>query len=218
MDTPVITVTLWAMGSNGQSQEMILGETGLRPALQEPTCICIEQGQDRTVPALEKGLLLRLSSRTIFASGDLGESFTDAMIDRHWLDAARRDHMILALHEALANAVIHGSLDISNNDVLDIQSFIQQGNAIENRIDDPVYGLMPITLTAQKVDTGLEVTIHDCGRGFIAEECWRNPDDLAPELKHGRGMGLMQVSSDAMHYEDHGRKVVLLFEAGDNPS
>ena len=164
------------------------------------------------------GLVVRLSCRAVFGAGDLAECFADALIERHWLANERRDQIMLALHEALANAVIHGNLGLGSGDVLDIQAFIAQGQTIERRLDDPAYGLLPITLIATPKDQGVVVSVQDSGSGFTAPPAISDPNDMEPESKHGRGMGLMRVSSDGMHYEDQGRRVVLFFGADGTPS
>jgi Histidine kinase-like ATPase domain len=202
-------------------------ETGLHPcpasvcvngehlfqALAWPTVVCIEQGQDPALPDFDQGLMLRLSSTTIFTEGNVGESFVDAVIARGWLYKRHRDSAILALHEGLANAVIHGNFAISGGNATDVDSFREHGLLIERRLSDPFYNQRAVTVMAQSTAGGVEISIQDHGGGFIrpAEDRRVTLDNLSPLTKRGRGLGLMQNVCSDMRYEDGGRRLVLIF-------
>ena len=185
----------------------------LGAALAEPVVACVEEGLTPAFPPLGNGLTLRLSSAAIFDNGLAGEIFVDALVNRHWLPEDRRDRAILAIHEALANAVIHGNFEISGGNATSLNGFREQGLLIASRMTDPAYGPRPITLTANVTPLGLEIAIQDCGKGFPAPSAHLDPSSMhvAPTDKKGRGLGLMQESADELRHEDGGRRTVLFF-------
>ena len=210
------TVTMAAIWQHGPDGIVAAGDAvridggRLRQVLAVPTVACVEKGQDISLPLLERGVLVRLSTNSAFADGDLGEALVDAVIARGWLDPARRDDVVLVLHEALANAVIHGNLGVMGGNATSPEEFRLQGELIARRLGDPAYGRLPITVMALLGQTDLEITVQDCGEGFVREEDgqpWRIP----PEAKCGRGLGLMQASSDDLRYEDRGRRLVVTY-------
>jgi len=84
----------------------------------------------------------------------------------------------LAVHEALANAVVHGNRLDPNKRV---------GVACRCYIDGEV-----------------SIAIRDHGRGFDSSSL---PDPTAPENQlstHGRGIYLMQASMDEVHFDEGG--------------
>ena len=211
-----LLATIWQKGGDGAvplSDEISIEGELLRRALAAPTIACIEKGQDDIIPHPQDGLAVRLSSISFFEDDGVPSIFVDSLIDRQWLSAKRRDDAILVLHEALANAIIHGNFGIEGGNATDPDSFREQGLLITRRLTDPDYGHLPVTLSARLIDQGLEISVQNCGEGFTP-----NFDlDLhaiamiSPLAKKGRGLGLMQDSSDGIRYEDRGCRLVIFF-------
>lgn len=87
----------------------------------------------------------------------------------------------MALHEALANAVVHGNHEDSN-----------KGVEIACRCS---------------IDGEVLLTIRDQGQGFDSSAV---PDPTAQEnllATHGRGIYVMQASMDEVHFEEGGAVV-----------
>ena len=212
----MVTATIWQNGGDGSfpcPDGVPIDGENLRRALAVPTVACVEIGQDTSFPHFDMGLVVRLSSVTAFEDGDLGSVFVDSLIARNWLLPERRDHAVLAMHEALANAVIHGNLGIEGGNATTIDDFREQGLLISRRIGDPAFSQLAVTLMAVADHHGVEISIQDCGNGFSKD---LNDDDvgvaqISPLAKKGRGMGLMRSSSDGVRYEDNGRRVVLFY-------
>jgi len=208
------TGTVWRItNGNGEYRPETVRIDGehLGIALASPTCVCTEIGLEPALPAIEKGLVLRLSSRTIFEGDDPGSDFIEAIINRTWLAQERRDSAQLAIHEALANAVIHGNFGISGGNATTPDAFREQGLLITSRLSDPAFSNLPVTLSAHVNSQGLEISVQDCGSGFSAAQSDYSGSDIPPSAKKGRGLSLMQASSDELRHEDNGRRVVLFF-------
>lgn len=89
----------------------------------------------------------------------------------------------IALHEALANAIVHGNREDP---------------------DKCVYVVCRCTTGGE-----LSITVQDEGRGFDSN---RVPDPTAPEnqlVKHGRGIYLMKMLMDEVRFENGGALVYL---------
>lgn len=84
----------------------------------------------------------------------------------------------MALHEALANAVVHGNQE------------------------DPA---KPVEIACRcSIDGEVSITVRDQGQGFDSSSI---PDPTAPENQlsaHGRGIYLMQASMDEVHFDEGG--------------
>jgi serine/threonine-protein kinase RsbW len=93
-------------------------------------------------------------------------------------------HIELALHEALANAVIHGNGEDPSKRVY-----------VTCRCD---------------IDGEVSITIRDQGQGFDSRSI---PDPTDPENQmstHGRGIYLMQASMDEVYFDEGGAVVHML--------
>ncbi len=71
--------------------------------------------------------------------------------------------MRLALHEALANGLVHGNLEIESDPDLTPTTFLEHAAVLESRLASPDYGRRPIELTAVLKGPVLEITVRDSG-------------------------------------------------------
>lgn len=100
------------------------------------------------------------------------------------IDESIYGNLLVAVLEAVNNAIVHGSSDKEDNNIL-----------LKSRFENGV----------------LEVEVNDFGRGF---DYLNLPDPTAPEnieKEHGRGVFLMRMLSDKVDFENNGSKVVLTF-------
>jgi anti-sigma regulatory factor (Ser/Thr protein kinase) len=144
----------------------------------------------------------------------------------HWIEAAvtylrhkavlsgacqesRSAKLMVALHEALSNAVVHGNLELSSD--------LKEGGdnafaeALAQRIADPHYSERVVEVL---VDSNLEHCrwiITDQGAGFDVEATLKKKQSDDPEefLASGRGILIMRSFLDEVAYEMGGRRLVL---------
>ncbi len=120
----------------------------------------------------------------------------------------RSGRLLLALHEALTNSVIHGNLEISSE--LKESENGDFGRVLAERSADPVYADRPVDVVVDYNGERCTWTITDQGRGFDVERMLsRRPDDDDLPLTSGRGIFLMQAFLDDLRYEAGGRRAVL---------
>jgi anti-sigma regulatory factor (Ser/Thr protein kinase) len=122
---------------------------------------------------------------------------------------SRAGKVLLALHEALSNAVVHGNLELSSD--LKEQGEDVFATALAQRSGDPQYAGRAVEILASYDGASYEWSVTDQGPGFAVEQVMGRvalPGAEAP-LASGRGLLIMQAFLDGVRYELGGRRVVL---------
>ncbi len=144
----------------------------------------------------------------------------------HWIEAAveylrhkavlsgacqesRSAKLMMALHEALSNAIVHGNLELSSD--LKERGDNKFAEALAQRVADPRYSDREVEIL---IDCNLERcrwTVTDQGQGFDVDGVLRkklsdDPEDL---LSSGRGILIMRSFLDEVTYERGGRRLLL---------
>lgn len=127
--------------------------------------------------------------------------------------AARANKLMLALHEALTNAVIHGNLELKS-DLKDL-SDSAFAEALAERAADPRYAARSVEVQVVYDGESCRWTITDQGKGFDCERALARAAQVDPERipdrmpASGRGILLMRSFLDDMRYELGGRRLIL---------
>lgn len=115
----------------------------------------------------------------------LVEKLIDAVCEEHHVAEDHYGNILIAMTEAVNNAIHHGN------------------------------GLNPEKKTSvvfDRSETQIKFTVIDEGVGFDFDNL---PDPTSPEnleKPNGRGIFLMKNLADEIHFEDHGRRVELIFK------
>ncbi len=122
---------------------------------------------------------------------------------------ARANKLMLALHEALTNSVIHGNLELSSE--LKERSDNAFMEALAKRAADPDYGTRPVEVRIEYDGDCCHWTLTDQGRGFDVERALARAATAEPEamMASGRGILLMRAFLDDLRYEMGGRRTIL---------
>lgn len=124
------------------------------------------------------------------------------------------EHIRLAAHEALLNAVIHGNLEIPGHQRKDL-GWSGYDQLIAQREQQPPYchRLVRIQLRLAKSSRVAELRVTDEGPGFRPSE--QNSDTVPDVLEEsGRGLFLIQRVMDQTAWEDEGRTIVMQRKLG----
>lgn len=199
----------WRVAEESGSAGFVLLPEGIDAAMLEqamhaPAEGCLEWGTAPPWPTRPDALDLIVSTRTAFGL-DLGALFADEIIARGWYPAAGRERLLLALHEALSNGLLHGNLRLPSEGKLTPDDFIAQAETLSRRLADPAYGGLPVALRALSTPAGIEIAVSDHGDGF-------DPAGLAAQEADpsaGRGLAMMRANCDSLHFEDEGRRCVM---------
>ena len=123
----------------------------------------------------------------------------------------RGGELLMALVEALVNAVVHGNLEMSS------ASKEQPGDAfrrtLAERSNDPRYSDRLVDIRIDCDGQHLCWTIADEGPGFDAAARLRRLDEARPEdldLSSGRGILMMRAFTDDLRWSPEGREVRLI--------
>jgi anti-sigma regulatory factor (Ser/Thr protein kinase) len=122
---------------------------------------------------------------------------------------SRADKVLLALHEALTNSVIHGNLEVSSALKESVDNSFAE--TVARRTRDPEYGERPVDIEIRYDGTRCQWIITDQGPGFDVEAVHRQARKNANPLvlASGRGLLLMHAFMDEVRYEQQGRQVFL---------
>jgi CheY-like chemotaxis protein/anti-sigma regulatory factor (Ser/Thr protein kinase) len=119
----------------------------------------------------------------------------------------------IALREALLNAILHGNLELSPEEVQRIREasdLEKQMALIESRRQESPYKDRRVYVQAVLTRVEVRFVVRDEGPGFNPE-LLPNPTDLgALDGDRGRGLALMRTFMDKVVYNDKGNEVSLV--------
>lgn len=122
----------------------------------------------------------------------------------------RANKLMIALHEALTNSVIHGNLGISSE--LKERGDHAFAEAVASRCADPAFASRAVDVQASYDGVTARWILTDQGAGFDVKAALErldneDPDPLRPS---GRGLFLIRAFVDEMRYDLGGRRLTLI--------
>lgn len=122
---------------------------------------------------------------------------------------SRSGKLMVALHEALSNAIVHGNLELGSE--LKEQGDSSFAEALSQRVGDPKLAGRVVDILMDYDGKRCRWVITDEGKGFDYDKVLRRQDSSDPEvlLASGRGILLMRSFLDEVRYEDSGRRLIL---------
>ncbi len=132
---------------------------------------------------------------------------TEGLVDLGIIESQDLLNLDVALEEALANAIIHGSLDLTE----EAQALRSDREAFEraywSRLADPKYSSRTVSVCVRVTRDEVSFTVEDKGPGF-------DPSALPPQEKlttlqgvQGRGLMLIRLFMDEVVHENGGRRI-----------
>lgn len=121
----------------------------------------------------------------------------------------RAGKVLVALHEAITNAVVHGNLEVASELKEEGESTFAE--VLAARAADPAYSSRLVEIEMDYDGDRCRWSITDQGRGFdVAGWLGRNQDDPEAFLRpSGRGILMMKAFLDGVEFEAGGRRIVL---------
>ena len=154
--------------------------------------------------ATDGAILLSLTTRSAYRHSPC-VPVCKALVERGWLLVAQYEDVLLAVQEAMANAVIHGNLGMVSPGGQE-RNIRQYWKELRARVEDPELSQRRVTLVAAMEDTTLVISVEDQGGGFDKADFHVASDNLS-----GRGESLMTSLASSVYWENGGRKVILAF-------
>ncbi len=149
---------------------------------------------------------LSLSAATAYDS-NVARIFCQALAERAAPPKCDWPMLQIAVHEALANAVIHGSLEVGSFSRTSLQEFETYNKEISTRLKDKSFTQRRVTLSARWDEDEIEIRVQDQGPGFILDRQAGAANDFASE----RGLGIIHEAADLVQIQDGGRRVIFTF-------
>lgn len=118
----------------------------------------------------------------------------------------------LAITEAIANACIHGNMEIDGEDRLHPERFIKFVELVEGRLADPAYARRGLMLSVRRVDVGLHAEVwQETGQMPVPPPIPARLEEN--QMAAGRGFALMGASALRVEISEDRKRVGLVFAA-----
>lgn len=124
-------------------------------------------------------------------------------------EETRSGKLLIALHEAISNAIIHGNLELSSD--LKEQGDNIFAEELAQRATDPILATRKVDIVVEFDGDVYRWVITDQGRGFDVDKVLKRclSDDPEVLLSSGRGILMMKSFLDDVRFEMGGRRVIL---------
>jgi phosphoserine phosphatase RsbU/P len=131
---------------------------------------------------------------------------------REHTSATVQANIEISLHEAIANAVIHGNF-ATNSNHKDAESFETHYQHIEHCLMQPDLCAKRVDIVVTIDPLHIAVTVTDQGAGYqLSTQQSTTHDSL-----HGRGISLIQQHASSVHHHHLGRSITMSFSSKSNP-
>ena len=157
----------------------------------------------------ERTLELIVTAGTAFDQ-QLAALICQALVARGAVPGKDRDSIALAVHEAIANAVVHGSFALDGFPRDSMEGFADHSEALTACRGNPDFANRVIQVSADWTGEDLVVRVGDDGPGFDAAA-------LAAATSAGsvnRGMALIDAMSKQRVIDQRGRRISMWFDRG----
>lgn len=133
----------------------------------------------------------------------------DELIRRDALDPQRRSNVELCLHEAIANAIVHGNLGLSSAVKGEPGGYRRFSEMMRDRLGDPAAVRRRLDIFCRWSDRAIAIAVVDQGGGFDTELA---PAITGNKARSGRGFVFMRSLATRVTVTDGGRCTVLQFD------
>lgn len=160
-------------------------------------------------PVVVPHALIALSLSTRLAwTAQPAAAVCGALLHLGVLDEASRGTVELCLHEAVANAIVHGNLGIASAAKNHPEGYETFGRLLSERLADPERRQRRLDIVARWDGGCLDILVGDEGQGF---DCTLLPLEADGNSRSGRGFVFMRALAEAVEVTDGGRCTRLRF-------
>ncbi len=159
-------------------------------------------------PAVEPGFYLSLTTGTAYGL-QCAVLVCDELARRGALTPERRSNVELCLHEAIANAIIHGNLGISSAAKNQPDGYRLFGQMMRDRLEDPLIKRRRLDIFCRWNASAIAIAVVDQGGGFDSSLA---PAATSGKARSGRGFVFMRALANRVTVTDGGRCTVLHFD------
>ncbi|MGK5090499.1 ATP-binding protein [Deltaproteobacteria bacterium TL4] len=138
-------------------------------------------------------------------------------LDFHRLSQDDSFRVKLGLSETLINAMAHGNLEMSSEELKGkLQNFKQWNKELLLRTAQPKYRNRKVSVEINYFPAKeVIVSVEDEGQGFNYKKVLHSSEqNVASFALYGRGLSMVQATSDSMAFNEKGNKVTLRYKVG----
>jgi anti-sigma regulatory factor (Ser/Thr protein kinase) len=135
--------------------------------------------------------------------GQPAKRFVADLAQRIALAGDLAERLETALHEAVANAIIHGNLGLSSPRQDDLDRCVAQEAVIARLLERPDLSRRTVTISARWTASEIELAVQDEGHGYS------EPPETPAE--QGRGLFIIRTIADHVATGDDGRRLAMRF-------
>lgn len=163
---------------------------------------------------LDGGMALSITTRSAFNDG-LGNAVCDWVAKGFSLPGAPWVSLKTAVQEAIANAVLHGNLEIGTELRDNLKTLDDFTNQVSMRLSDSQFGCRSISIFATLDDDQLRIRVLDQGSGmspdvFVNSGQRKNIQQMnAPS---GRGLHIIRNCTESVTLGASGRELEMVFD------
>ena len=172
-----------------------------------------DRGYEELVNCLTK-TDLTLSLRNDAALIDpLVELVEQMVVGMQFCDFTERLQIGMALKEALMNALYHGSLELSVDQMQEVLDKLRRGeevSLVKDPRSEPPYRDRRIFVEAKLSPEEIRFVVRDEGPGFDVSSLPDSKDPAALEPGRGRGLTIMRNLMDEVAFNDVGNEVTMV--------
>ncbi|WP_339780827.1 SpoIIE family protein phosphatase [uncultured Thalassospira sp.] len=162
-------------------------------------------------PGPQWDLLACLSTQSAYHL-PIARKFVTALRRRNVLHDKIAPTLEIAVQEAFSNSLMHGNMEIDTTGHLSMEKFNALEQTTRDRLADPAYGNRAIILAARQIEaSGIEIFIHDQGRGFSPPELAKMSTMPGSDSTFGRGLSLIKTLCHDLEFERGGRTIRMRF-------
>lgn len=166
----------------------------------------------RPFPGPQWDLLACLSTQSAYHL-PIARKFVTALRRRGVLHDKIAPTLEIAVQEAFSNSLLHGNMEIDTTGHLSMEKFNALEQTTRERLADPDFGHRAIILAARQLTEthGVEIFIHDQGRGFIPPQNGELRAMPGSDSTFGRGLSLIRTLCNDLGFERDGRTIRMRF-------
>ncbi|TWU36129.1 ATP-binding response regulator [Novipirellula artificiosorum] len=136
----------------------------------------------------------------------------------HLCDDVERARIGMAVQQALLNAMFHGNLELSRQQMLDDEEIAVEGEAslVESRLNESPYADRKIHFRANLGLHRLEFIIRDEGNGFDTSELPSAEEAEDLDIEGGRGLVMIRSFMDEVSFNEKGNEITMVKRTNDS--
>ena len=154
------------------------------------------------------GLYIALTTATAFDKIDAARMVCGVLALRGVLPLHVRATVEMALHETIANALLHGNLDVDTSLKDDADQYEAFCDHLKSLLEADEARNRWLAVTVSWTEGSLDIAVDDEGEGYEPDAV----SDSGEEATHGRGLAIVDALASRVIVDNGGRRTRLQFD------